>query len=89
MSDSTVKGSSHMHFSGSNDGYVYFGGTEPPFARLLTQLYVHTTGEVSISFDGGEHHMTLAAGDHIFPHPCINKVHFGGTGTWEGVGISV
>lgn len=90
MADQILEGSGHMHFSGNGAGKVRFGKTTDRLPRVVTHLYLTTTGATTISFDGGANFMDLTAGTHVFPYPHTHEIHFGdGSGNWSGVGISV
>lgn len=88
MADQILNGSGHMHFSGTGAQKVRFGKTSDRLPRVVTHLYVTTSGSATISFDGGQNFMALTDGTHVFPYPHISEVSFG-AGTWSGVGISV
>ena len=71
----------HQHFSGSGKDDVSFG-------RPVQNLLLTTTGDVSISFDGGTNFMLLGDGTHQFEHIHVKQLHFEG-GSWTGVGVAL
>lgn len=88
MEETTLPASGHMMFSGSGARKIKFGGTDRRLPRVVTHLYITTSGSATISFDGGQNYMDLADGTHVFPYPHVAEVVFG-QGTWSGVGISI
>ena len=78
----TTDAVSHQHFSGSNSDSVIF-------ARTVNNLLLTTTGTISVSFDGGDNYMVIAAGTYQFNYIWSKTLFFSGSGTWSGCGISL
>jgi hypothetical protein len=72
---------SHQHFAGAGKDDVTFG-------RPIQNLIITTSGDVSISFDGGFNFMPICDGTHQFEHISRKTLFFEG-GSWSGVGIAL